>query len=141
MKDIRPALRAYLLADGDISAAVGAARVYPLRLPQQAVTEASIVYTVIGEVTDYHMQGSSGLVQDRIQIDCWARTLDAAVSLANLVKDRLSGLRGAIPMSANSPSDQIEIRGVFADQAAEDYDDVAKLYRRRRDYFFWYADR
>lgn len=143
IKDIRPALRAYLLGDSEIAATVTAGsvtRLYPILLPQ-GITLPSIVYSLITEGTDYHMQGPSGLVQVRMQIDCWALTADAAVALANLVKDRLSGLRGTVAFGSESPQEEIIIRGVFHDQGRDDYDPIPKLYRRQCDYLIWFLDR
>lgn len=140
IRDIRPALRAYLLADADVSEAVGENRIYPSTLPQKEPTLPAVVLNLVTETTDYHMQGPSGLVQARYQVDCWARTPDDAVDLAALVKDRLSGLRGAILASSSSPSDEVEVRGLFADQGSDDYDSVADLYTRRRDYLIWYTE-
>lgn len=140
MKDIRPALRALLLGDGSISALVGGSRIYPGIMPQ-GITATSIVQNLITEGTAYHMQGDDGLMQARIQVDCWALTQDAAVALANLVFDRLSGYRGVVLFGSNSPQESIVMRGVFHDQGRDDYDDIAKLHRRSRDYLFWYADR
>lgn len=140
MKDIRPALRAFLLADGDVSSAVGASRIYPGTLPQ-GVTLPSIVQNLITEGSDYHMQGDSGLMQARIQVDSWALTQDLAVSLAALVYDRLSGHRGTIAFGSNSPQETIVVQGVFHDQGRDDYDATAKLHSRRRDFLFWYAAR
>lgn len=143
MKDIRPALRAVLLADTAVLAAIttsGVSRMYPGVLPQ-GETRPTIVHNLITEGTGYHMQGDDGLVQERVQIDCWAQSQDAAVALANLVFDRLSGYRGTIAFGSNSPQDSIVVRGVFHDQGRDDYDSLAKLFDRRRDYLIWYAER
>lgn len=139
MKDIRSALRAILLGDSTISTAIDASRIYPGILPQ-GVTQQSIVYTIVGEDSDYNMQGSSHLARDRIQLDCWAQTVDAAVVLANLVKDELSGFRGTVSYGSNSPQDSVVIHAVFHDQGRDEYDSTAKLHARRRDYFIWYWD-
>lgn len=133
--DLRLGLHAFLLADSNIAAAVANERVYPLQLPQ-GVAFASIVYTRISGQGDYHMQGPSGLVRPRFQIDCWAPTIDAAVSLGNLVKSRIDGYSG--PMDYNGGS--IPVQGVFMDNEFEDYDDDAKLYRSSRDYLIWSAE-
>lgn len=142
MKDVRKALRAILLGDGVINAAItdgSVKRIYPGILPQ-GITDQSIVYTLVTEESDYHMQGSSHLMQDRIQVDCWAQTPDAAVALANLVKDELSGFSGTVSFGADSPQASVVVHAVFHDQGRDDYDATAKLHVRRRDYLFWYYD-
>ncbi len=134
--DLRLGLRAFLLADNDISSAVGDERVFPLKMPQ-GETGASIVYTRISGQGDYHMGGPSGLARPRFQIDCWAPTIDAAVVLGNLVKARIDGYRGPMPYGDASPQASIDVQGVFMDNEFEGYDDAAKLYRASRDYLIW----
>jgi hypothetical protein len=143
MKDLRPALRALLLGDAAVLAAVttsGVSRIYPGVLPQ-GITLPSIVQNLISEGSGYHMQGDDGLVQARVQLDCWALTQDAAVSLAGLVFDLLSGFHGTVSFGSDSPQQSIVVRGVFHDQGRDDYDPVPKLFTRRRDYLIWYAAR
>jgi Protein of unknown function (DUF3168) len=142
MKDIRAGLRALLIGDATILATVGgnpSPRIYPGVLPQ-GQTQTSIVQNLITEGSDYHMQGGSGLGQARVQIDCWATTQDAAVALANMVFDRLSGHRGTILFGSNSPQDEVVVQGIFHDQGRDDFDSVAKLHTRRRDYLIWYSE-
>jgi hypothetical protein len=140
LADVRPGLRAYLLADSGISALVGGARIYAVHLPQ-GETQASIVFSRISGLGDHHMQGPSGLARPRLQIDCWAASIDAAFALSNMVKERIDGFRGDMPYGANSPQDLITVRGVFFDSEREDYDDTAKLYRASCDYFIWFLER
>ena len=141
MKDLRKAIRAFLLADSTVSTLVGATRIYPGTLPQgvaQTSVVPAVVQNLITESSDYHMQGDSGLGQARVQLDCWAQTQDEAVELANLVFDRLSGASGTIEFGMNSPLENVAVQGVFHDQGRDDYDSVAKLYTRRRDFLIWY---
>lgn len=140
MIDIRSVLKTVLLADVTVAALVGSSRVYPGILPQ-GVTATSVVQNLISEDTDYHMQGASGLAAARIQIDGWAQGQDAAVALANAVKDRLSGFSGTVSFGSNSPQDTASIKSIFAASARDDYDDTAKMHRRSRDYIVWYYER
>lgn len=136
MKDIRPALRAFLLADATISTTVGASRIYPVRLPQ-GITASSIVYNRISGVGDHHMQGPSGLARPRIQIDSWAQTADGASALADLVKTRLDGYRGVMGSGAAA----VTVHGVFFDSERDlPFDDGSKLYGVSRDYFVHYRE-
>lgn len=134
MKDLRPALRSFLLGSAPIAAAV-AARVFPIKLPQ-GTTGASIVYNRISGAGDYHLQGLSGFAKHRFQIDAWAPTAEAATSLADLIRDRIDGYNG--PMGSDSPA--IDVQGVFMADQREDYDDDAKLHRMSRDYFIVFGE-
>lgn len=125
MLDIRQSFRPFLLEDAAIAAIV-VDRVYSIRIPQ-GVRASSIVFTRVSGAGDYHLAGPSGIINVRMQVDAWAITPDAAVTLANLVKDRLDGYRGL--MGA------VMVHGVFVADLREDYDDDAQLYRAGRDYF------
>jgi hypothetical protein len=142
MKDIRGALRAFLLSDAGINALVttgSVSRIYPGIVPQ-GITQTSIVQNLITEASDMTMDGPSGLGEARVQLDCWALTQDAAVALANLVMDRLNGHRGTIAFGTGSPQEEILLKGVFHDQGRDDYDDVRKMFTRRRDYIIHYSE-
>jgi len=144
IKDIRPALFAYLMADAGISAAVegavilqnGGSRIFPMRLPA-GIKKDSIVYTRVSGEGDHHMEGPSGLARVRMQIDAWSKTIPGAVSLANLVKERIDGFRGVMGSGAAA----VTIQGIFFESEREDYDDVAELNRVSRDYFIVYEER
>lgn len=135
MKDIRPALRTYLLADSTVNSLVGGERIHHARLPQNQV-DPSVVYIKISETGDYHLAGDSGLGQMRMQIDSWAQSADAATALANAVYDRLTGARTSIDLG--SP-DFVDLRGAFLANGRDDYDEVAQLYRVSRDFILWYG--
>lgn len=135
MKDIRPALRSFLLGSPEIATIV-AARLYPIKLPQ-GTTGPSIVYNRISGAGDYHMQGLSGFAKHRYQIDAWAPTAEVATTLADLIRDRIDGYQG--PMGADSPP-TIEVQGVFMADQREDYDDAAKLHRMSRDFFITFIE-
>jgi len=139
LADMRVGLRAYLLDDAAIAAIVGS-RVHPLVLPQ-GDTGPSIVYSRISAVGDHHMSAASGLVQTRLQLDCWAASLDNAAALADLVKQRLDGFSGTMLWGEDSPAEAIVVQGIFFDGEREDFDNAAKLHRVSRDYLIWYEER
>lgn len=120
-----------MLGDANIVALV-VARVYPIKIPQ-GVSMASVVYTRISGQGDYTMQGASGLARPRYQLDAWAPTADAAVALANRVKDRIDGYSGEMGTGANL----VRVQGVFCENERESYDDVVQLFSVSRDYFIW----
>lgn len=130
MLDIRPALRTFLLEDAAIAAVV-IDRVYPGKIPQ-GVSATSIVYTRVSGGGDYHMQGLSGFARHRYQIDAWAPTGNGAASLADLIRDRIDGYRGAMG--------EVTVHGIFFEDQREDYDDQARLHRTGRDYFIDFAE-
>jgi hypothetical protein len=134
VKDIRPALRTFLLADPTINGLVGGYRIHSVRLPQDQ-TEPSVVYIKVSETGDYHMAGDSGLGQVRMQIDAWAQNGDGATNLANAVYDRLTGNRSVISFD----SETLDMRGAFLENGRDDYDEVSQLYRASRDFIIWYG--
>lgn len=136
VKDIRPGLRAFLLADASISTAVGASRIYPMLLPQGVITD-SIVYQRISAQNELNNSGPDGLARPRMQLDCWSKTANGAVALALLVKDRVEGYRGVM----GSGGDAVTVQAVIPDNEREDYDDTAKMFRVSLDYFIWYVER
>ncbi len=74
-------------------ASVAGGRRYWGRAPQKA-TRPFIVLTRIDGLPNYHMQGASGFVSSRVQIDAYADTFTAAIALARQVKGLISGYSG-----------------------------------------------
>lgn len=129
MKDLRPALRAYLLADPAIAAIV-ANRVFATVIPQ-GVNSASVVVSLISGRGDHHMEGASGLGRSRLQVDAWAPGADVATALGNAVRDRIDGFRGVM----GEGDAAVTVQGIFLADERDGYDDATKLYRLGRDYF------
>ena len=133
LKDIRPALRAFLAADAAIAALVvsgGTTRIYPGEMPQ-GVTATSIVYNDISSQTGLHNEGSDGLTSTRMQIAAWATTADAAHALALAIKNRLHGYAGAMGSGAAEVNVQLARFDSWRDQD----DTVANLRGKVADYF------
>lgn len=135
LKDLRPALRAFLLEDATILGLV-AARMYPVMMPQ-GVKLTSIVYNEITSVGDHHSEGASGLAQPRVQLAAWGDTADKAHALALAIKDRLDGYRG----SMGSAAAEVIVQGAFFDSWRDVYDETAKMFGKPADYFVWYQER
>ena len=76
-------LQAFLVADGDVTALVGA-RVFP-RI-QQGQPLPLIRYTLIASTSEVHLGGVTGEVRATVQIDCYASTYAGAVDLAEKVR-------------------------------------------------------
>ena len=142
MKDVRPALRAVMLANSSLATMVtesGEDRIYPGVVPQ-GETRPSIVYNLISEDEAYHMQGGSGLIAQRIQVDCWALSQALAITLANLVFDSLSGFKNVVAYGNDSPQQSVDIKGVFHNSGVDETDTSVQPFRynRRRDYIVWF---
>jgi len=90
---LETALRAYVLADPAIAAAVGQ-RMYPRRLPQ-GPTLPALVYLRVDTRREHDMDGPDGLPRPRVQVTAWGANVQAATELAALVRVRLDGYRGA----------------------------------------------
>jgi len=85
---IEKALVKLLITDADVNAKVGS-KIYPVFVPKGQSLPA-ITYQEVSGFRDAVMDGASGLVQARYQINCWTKTYGAARELANLVRIALS---------------------------------------------------
>lgn len=138
LADIRLGLREFLSDDAAVSALVDD-RIYPMVL-KQGEKQASIVFTKISGQGDHHMSGPSRLAQPLYQIDAWAGDPDVATDLANAIKERLDGYRGAMPYGTTSPQEEVEVLGVFFTDEREDFESEIGMYRVSRDYFIWHRE-
>lgn len=77
-------LQAFLIADGNISAIVGA-RVFPAVVFQSQPIPA-LRYTLITGESEVSLGGVTGAAQATVQIDCYASTYAVAVDLAEKVR-------------------------------------------------------
>lgn len=138
MADIRPALRAFLVADSAIEALVktgSTTRIYPIKMPQ-GVTATSIVYNDISALIGLHNEGSDGLTSLRIQIAAWALTADAAQALALAIKNRLHGYAGTM----GTGDAAVNVQLVRFDSWRDQDDTVANLRGKVCDYFIDYDE-
>jgi len=136
MKDLRPALVEYLLADPNISAAVGGDRIYPV-IMKQGVMNTSIVYNRISGFGEPTYSGPAMITRPRFQLDSYATRADAASALADLVKERLDGFSGVMGTGGQT----VNVLGIFYDGEHDEYEPDARRYRVRRDYFVWFQER
>lgn len=117
------ALIAHLLAQAGITALVGN-RINWLRRPQAAVLPDIILHRIDG-APDYHLTGPSGLVESRVQVDCWADTFAGAKHIARAVEAAVSGqrfTRGAIRFDAI----------LILDEGDDTFDETPNVYFRTR---------
>lgn len=91
---LEAALRAFVLADGNVAALVGA-RMHPRKLPQSPLLPA-IVYQRVATRRSHDLAGPDGVPRPRLQLTCWAASSGAAYQLAGGVRQRLDGYCGAM---------------------------------------------
>ena len=106
-----------LLADTAVDAIVDD-RIYAFQLPENAVTYPAITFQRISGIPDVALSGHTGLDQVRVQIDCWARTYQAAKDLGVLVRTSFADI-GIVKSDFDF------------------YESDTKLYRVSQDFQFW----
>lgn len=98
---MKEALRARLLADAELTELVEQRVSWGSR-PRMDCLPAVCLHLISG-VRNYHLGGSSELVQSRVQADCWGLTYAAATAVSRAVVSDLSGLR----------DDAMQVQGAF----------------------------
>jgi hypothetical protein len=125
-------LRTLMLEDASVAADVGAARIYPLQLPQNPALPAVTYFEVSAQRPYSSQQGPLKLCGSRFQIDAWALTFAEACLVAEKIRIRLDGYCGAVGDST--------IQGIFLDNSRALYESEPKLYRVSRDYLIWFEE-
>lgn len=114
MADVVVSTRAYLLSHTAVSDIVGQ-RIYADKLPQNAVLPA-VVLKIQSERLDHSLQGLSGIVATRIQVECYATTRITSNALADTVIwcgiDKIKGMYTGL-----------NIRGVMVEDGRRSYED------------------
>ncbi len=136
-------LRTFLLANASIAAVVGT-RAYALILPQKIAltgTDGALVITRVDEIGDAHLRGPNALARARMQIDAYGFTLDVAVALQSLCRQRIDGYRGVWTDGA-SPATTLRVMSIFSQQERDTYEDEigGGFCRGSADYIVTYAD-
>jgi hypothetical protein len=127
------ALRTFLLAGTDLAALVGT-RVHWVRSPQAAASPRVVLYRIDG-LRDMHMQGPSGLVASRVQVDCIGASYGSAKTVARAVEAILSGYSGS--------AGGIRFEGCFLIGERDDFEDTDtpdKLFRTSLDFNIWHKE-
>ena len=88
---IEAAIRGVLV--GDTTVKTITTRCYPVMIPPNP-TYPLILYTRISGVRDHHLQGPSGIVRTRLQVEAWAETYSGAKTLSEAIRGALDGLTG-----------------------------------------------
>lgn len=102
----------------------------------QGDTLPSISMQRVSGVRDYAMQGATGLVQSRVQIDCWGETYASTLAVARAVRDLLSGIRRNLGST--------ELQGAFIDSERHGYEkdgNAAEAFHRiSMDFQIWHSE-
>lgn len=135
MATIEQALVSYLSGYAGLSALISG-RVYNRRVPQGAAIPCLTFFRVSTPRT-HTMQtsGASGeLANPRFQFDAWGAAPGTAKDITDQLRAALNGKTGSIGTAPNS----VTIRaGLVEDEAEEEPDVDAALYRRRSDFVIW----
>ncbi len=121
---IEAGLRTHLLADGSVAALV-AARVYPLKLPQSP-TYPSLTYEIVSDIPYRGLGGDSDREVIRARIHCWAKTFTGAIDLATKVRTAVADFSGTMG--------SVTVSSVKFETWNDLYEDVPKVYRRVADF-------
>lgn len=121
------ALRAVLKGRTALTTLVGTRIDWGAR-PQGATSPAVVLHRIGGE-RGQTLSGPDGLVQSRVQVDCWGQTYKAAKDVSRQVVAGLNGYRGGT------------IQRVFIDTERDDQflDPPDPLYRTRLDLTVWHS--
>ncbi len=116
--------------------AVVGERIYPLSIPQGESLPA-IVYQVISEEHDNHVDGSGGLAHATVQISCYATSYAAARNLAETIRVAITGDRGTYA--------SIEVTGCLLESDLDIYHPPADasdvgVYQIANSYSYWYRE-
>jgi hypothetical protein len=105
------------------------ARVYPLKLPEGDVLAAgaAVVWQKIDGPND-HTQSSGPVRHPRFQLSCWAKTLWAAIQLADEVRARVA-VRATVG--------DLTVVGLIEDDGRDDEDQATHEVRRMLDVILW----
>jgi hypothetical protein len=116
-----------------LSATIGS-RMHPLRFPD-APTFPCITYQEISApVVGSHDETSTTLTHARYQLDAWATTYSAAVSLGKAIFDALEGFKGVITKG----SDTFTIMAILRVDKRMNSDPETSLWWCSQDFTIWY---
>jgi len=86
------AIDSLLINNSSITDLVGN-RIYS-QVREQSAGLPAITYQVISGIRNHDMSGPNGLVEGRVQINCFAATILGSLQLAAIVRAALSGFKG-----------------------------------------------
>ncbi|HYJ44087.1 MAG TPA: DUF3168 domain-containing protein [Xanthobacteraceae bacterium] len=127
-------LRAYLMADAGIAALVGPRVTWVVR-ERKGEFPAIVLHQISGR-RNYAMTAPSGVVEARVQVDCWARSNKDATATGRAVNHALGGLRAEL--------DGVEIQGAFL-ELEQDLSEPGsppneQIHRVSMDFIVWHTE-
>lgn len=128
------ALATYLLANASLIALVND-RIYWTQLPQGG-DRPYILMSVVSSVPDVVFGGATGLVQSRVQFDCWGEDYYSAKNVARALDTLLNGKK-----LTTAGSGAIRFEGFFIEAERDGHDDVDApddLFRTSLDFIIWH---
>ena len=135
---LKDSLYEHLTDNAGVSAIVGT-QVYPHLAPQN-VSRPYITFALISSTRYPHLAAASGVVSQRIQINCWSNTDLGADTLGNAVRASLDGFNDT--MGTTSTTD---VRRVFLDDESDAFEQPTDgreqgLYCVQQDYIIWHTE-
>ena len=132
---MKEALRAALVADAGVAGLVAKRVAWGAR-PRMSELPSIALHQVSG-VRQYAMQGASGLVAARVQIDCWALSNKDATSVADAVNTAIGGLAATVK--------GVQLQGCFLESEIDFVDDQGAtpaelLHRVSLDFMVWHSE-
>lgn len=120
-------LREILKADAAVAILVDD-RIEPGWIGQDPVLP-KIMYEVTGGGNTRTQRGSSNLVKQLFEVNCWAVDYIGAAVLGNAVDKALDGYKGTISGH--------HVQGIFTDAPSDAYEDASTLWRYRIGVTMW----
>lgn len=120
-----------LVAELNNNVGVGT-RIYPLVIPESNGNQSAVVYTRV-TTQRYHCFGTDATLQTpRMQIDCYAMSYPAALTIANAVVARLQNAS-----TLGGGAGAVNVAVITRDEA-QTYEEETKRYRVRVDFHISY---
>lgn len=84
MAEVLTSVRTWLLGQSSITTLVGQ-RIYPDQLPQSNVTYPAVLLTILDERYEHDLGGLGGLVQTRLQCECYGTTRLSSLAVSDAI--------------------------------------------------------
>lgn len=141
MANVKAAIYAHLKTKGAVTSIVGTGdnlRVYPGRIPDRAGLPYIRVYEITG-TREHELAHAVGLVEGRVQFDCWDDDPLSAYSLADAVRGAMDHIAfgtvvGGVTLQGSHVLDMSEITEFTEDLEAAD------RYGYRVEVTVWYQE-